>query len=41
MHANEKFGNWEKIKRFEFTPDIWSIDAGHLNSNYEIKTKNY
>ncbi|HJY14309.1 MAG TPA: AMP-dependent synthetase/ligase, partial [Flavobacterium sp.] len=27
---NEKFGNWEKIKRFELTPDVWSIDGGQL-----------
>ncbi|HAH54349.1 MAG TPA: long-chain fatty acid--CoA ligase, partial [Flavobacterium sp.] len=27
---NEKFGNWEKIKRFELTPDVWSINGGQL-----------
>ncbi len=34
---NEKFGNWEKIKRFELTPDVWSIDAGHLTPTMKLK----
>ena len=38
-HYNEKFGNWEKIKRFELTPDIWSIDAGHLTPTMKLKRK--
>lgn len=38
-HANEKFGNWEKIKRFELTPDVWSIDAGHLTPTMKLKRK--
>ena len=37
--VNEKFGNWEKIKRFELTPDIWSIDAGHLTPTMKLKRK--
>jgi long-chain acyl-CoA synthetase len=37
--ANEKFGNWEKIKRFELTPDVWSIDAGHLTPTMKLKRK--
>src|SRR6478672_13360670 len=27
---NKKFGNWEQIKRLELTPDVWSIESGHL-----------
>jgi long-chain acyl-CoA synthetase len=37
--ANEKFGNWEKIKRFELTPDIWSINGGHLTPTLKLKRK--
>lgn len=37
--ANEKFGNWEKIKRFELTPDVWSIDAGHLTPTMKLRRK--
>lgn len=36
---NEKFGNWEKIKRFELTPDIWSIDGGQLTPTLKLKRK--
>lgn len=36
---NEKFGNWEKIKRFELTSDIWSIDGGHLTPTLKLKRK--
>ncbi len=36
---NDKFGNWEKIKRFELTPDIWSIDRGHLTPTLKLKRK--
>jgi long-chain acyl-CoA synthetase len=36
---NEKFGNWERIKRFELTPDIWSVDAGHLTPTMKLKRK--
>jgi long-chain acyl-CoA synthetase len=36
---NEKFGNWEKIKRFELTPEIWSIAGGHLTPTLKLKRK--
>lgn len=36
---NERFGKWEKIKRFELTPDIWSIEAGHLTPTMKMKRK--
>ena len=36
---NEKFGNWERIKRFELTPDVWSIDGGHLTPTLKLKRK--
>ena len=36
---NEKFGNWEKIKRFELTPEIWSTEAGHLTPTMKLKRK--
>lgn len=37
--ANEKFGNWEKIKRFELTPNVWSIDGGELTPTLKLKRK--
>jgi long-chain acyl-CoA synthetase len=36
---NERFGNWEKIKRFELTPEVWSIDGGHLTPTLKLKRK--
>jgi long-chain acyl-CoA synthetase len=37
--ANQQFGNWEQIKRIELTPDIWSIDGGHLTPTMKLKRK--
>ncbi|MDN3492242.1 AMP-dependent synthetase/ligase [Winogradskyella bathintestinalis] len=34
---NKQFGKWEQIKRFELTPDIWSIEAGHLTPTMKMK----
>jgi long-chain acyl-CoA synthetase len=36
---NDKFGNWEKIKRFELTPEIWSTESGHLTPTMKLKRK--
>lgn len=36
---NERFGNWEKVKRIELTPDIWSVEAGHLTPTMKLKRK--
>ena len=36
---NEKFGNWEKIKRFELTPFVWSIAGGELTPTLKLKRK--
>lgn len=38
-HYNEKFGNWEKIKKFELTPNIWSIDGGELTPTLKLRRK--
>ncbi len=35
--CNQHFGKWEQIKRFELTPDIWSIDGGHLTPTMKMK----
>ena len=36
---NKKFGSWEQIKRFELTPDTWSIAGGHLTPTMKLKRK--
>ena len=35
--CNKNFGKWEQIKRFELTPDVWSIEAGHLTPTMKMK----
>ena len=37
--CNAQFGQWEQIKRFELTSDIWSIDGGHLTPTMKMKRK--
>lgn len=37
--VNKKFGNWEQIKKFELTPDLWTIDGGHLTPTMKLKRK--
>jgi long-chain acyl-CoA synthetase len=37
--ANEHFGKWEQVKKFELTPEIWTIDAGHLTPTMKMKRK--
>ena len=36
---NQKFGKWEQIKKFEITPDEWSIEKGHLTPTLKMKRK--
>ncbi|WP_299672519.1 long-chain fatty acid--CoA ligase [uncultured Polaribacter sp.] len=35
--CNDHFGKWERIKRFELTPDVWSIEGGHLTPTMKMK----
>lgn len=37
--CNERFGNWEKIKKIELTPDVWSIESGHLTPTLKLRRK--
>ncbi len=36
---NESFAQWEKIKKFKLTPEIWSIEEGHLTPTMKVKRK--
>ena len=36
-HYNESFSKWEKIKKFELTPDVWGIDNGLLTPTMKPK----
>ena len=37
---NEKFGHWEKIKKFELTPEVWSIENDQLTPTMKLKRRN-
>lgn len=34
---NKNFGKWEQVKRFELTPEAWTIDGGHLTPTMKMK----
>ncbi|MDR6300803.1 AMP-dependent synthetase/ligase [Mesonia maritima] len=36
---NERFGKWERIKKFELTPEIWSVENDHLTPTMKMKRK--
>lgn len=38
-HYNERFGKWEKIKKFELTPEVWSTEEGHLTPTMKLRRK--
>ena len=37
--VNEKFAKWEKVKQFRLTPDLWTVDEGHLTPTMKLKRK--
>ncbi|TLF44100.1 AMP-dependent synthetase/ligase [Maribacter aurantiacus] len=37
--ANEQFAKWEKVKQFRLTPDVWSIEGGHLTPTMKLRRK--
>ena len=37
---NERFGKWEQIKKFELTPESWTIDIGLVTPTLKLKRKN-
>ncbi|MDE3740760.1 AMP-dependent synthetase/ligase [Maribacter polysaccharolyticus] len=37
--ANEDFAKWEKVKQFRMTPDVWSVEEGHLTPTLKLRRK--
>ncbi|MCM4156536.1 AMP-dependent synthetase/ligase [Gramella sp. AN32] len=37
---NEKFGKWERVKTFELTPEVWSVEENHLTPTMKLKRRN-
>ncbi len=38
-HLNKKLGNWEQIKMFSLTPEVWAIETGLLTPTLKLKRK--
>ncbi|MFI2743387.1 AMP-dependent synthetase/ligase [Zhouia sp. PK063] len=36
---NEHFGRWEKVKKFELTPEEWSVEGGQLTPTMKLKRR--
>ena len=36
---DHKFGKWELVKTVRLTPEIWSVEAGHLTPTMKVKRK--
>ncbi|MDT0295373.1 long-chain fatty acid--CoA ligase [Mesonia ostreae] len=37
---NDRFGQWERVKKFELTPDVWTVEDNHLTPTMKMKRKN-
>ena len=37
--TNAQYGQWEKVKKFVLTPDVWSIAAGHVTPTLKLRRK--
>ena len=36
-HGNQQFGKWETIKKFEMTPEVWTVDNQLLTPTFKPK----
>src|SRR5690554_1956412 len=36
---NKQFGRWEQVKKFELTPDEWTVEDGHLTPTLKLKRR--
>jgi long-chain acyl-CoA synthetase len=36
---NKKFGHWEQVKRFEITPNLWTVEGGEMTPTLKLKRK--
>lgn len=37
--VNKKFGHWEQVKKFEITPEVWSVEGGEMTPTLKLKRK--
>lgn len=38
-HYNERYGNWERVKKFELTPAPWTVEGGELTPKLSLRRK--
>ena len=38
-NQDKNFGSWESVKAIKLTPEIWSIEGGHLTPTMKVKRK--
>lgn len=38
-YLNTKLGDWEKVKKFELTPEVWTLEDGLLTPTLKLKRK--
>ena len=36
---DKKFGQWEQVKAIRLTPEVWSVEGGHLTPTMKVKRK--
>ena len=36
---NTRFGNWEQVKKFELTDQVWSVDGGEMTPTLKLRRK--
>ena len=37
--ANQNFGNWEQVKKFELIGEQWGVDTGELTPTMKLKRR--
>ncbi len=37
--TNQGYGNWERVKKFELTPEPWSVEGGELTPKLSLRRK--
>ncbi len=37
--VNERYGNWERVKKFELTAEPWSVEGGELTPKLSLRRK--
>ncbi|XOD66995.1 MAG: AMP-dependent synthetase/ligase [Flavobacteriales bacterium Tduv] len=36
---NQALGQWEQVKKFTLTPEVWSVESGHLTPTLKLRRK--